>query len=44
MDFFQVIRENVLRDMIVERLQAYRKHSKTLPDRMIVFRDGVSEV
>jgi hypothetical protein len=39
----EVIRENVLRDMIVERLQAYRKHSKTLPDRMIVFRDGVSE-
>jgi hypothetical protein len=30
--------------MIVERLQAYRRHSKVLPERMIVFRDGVSEV
>ncbi|KAF8269712.1 Piwi domain-containing protein [Lactarius quietus] len=39
----EVIRENVLRDMIVERLQAYRQHSKVLPERMIVFRDGVSE-
>ncbi|KAI0250323.1 ribonuclease H-like domain-containing protein, partial [Lactifluus subvellereus] len=32
------------RDMIVERLQAYGRHSKVLPERMIVFRDGVSEV
>lgn len=39
----EVIRDNVLRDMIVERLQAYRQHSKVLPERMIVFRDGVSE-
>ncbi|KAH9008023.1 ribonuclease H-like domain-containing protein [Lactarius hengduanensis] len=36
-------RENVLRDMIVERLQAYRQRLKVLPERMIVFRDGVSE-
>ncbi|KAI0247504.1 Piwi-domain-containing protein [Lactifluus subvellereus] len=33
----------ILKDMIVERLQAYRRHSKALPERMIVFRDGVSE-
>ncbi|KAH9165409.1 Piwi-domain-containing protein [Lactarius sanguifluus] len=39
----EVIRENVLRDMIVERLQAYRQRLKVLPERMIVFRDGVSE-
>ena len=30
--------------MIVERLQAYRQRSGALPERMIVFRDGVSEV
>ncbi|KAI0247516.1 Piwi domain-containing protein, partial [Lactifluus subvellereus] len=29
--------------MIVERLQAYCRHSKVLPERMIAFRDGVSE-
>ncbi|KAH9038041.1 Piwi-domain-containing protein [Lactarius deliciosus] len=39
----EVIRENVLRDMIVERLHAYRQRLKVLPERMIVFRDGVSE-
>ncbi|KAH9987922.1 Piwi-domain-containing protein [Russula compacta] len=39
----EVIRGTVLRDMIVERLQAYRRHSKALPERMIVFRDGVSQ-
>ncbi|KAH9017046.1 Piwi-domain-containing protein [Lactarius hengduanensis] len=39
----EVIRDNVLRDMIVERLQAYRQRLKVLPERMIVFRDGVSE-
>jgi hypothetical protein len=33
-----------LSDMIIERLQAFRRRSKVLPKRMIVFRDGVSEV
>ncbi|KAL1743810.1 ribonuclease H-like domain-containing protein [Schizophyllum fasciatum] len=33
-----------LRDMLVERLQAYEKANKgSLPDRVLVFRDGVSE-
>jgi hypothetical protein len=30
--------------MIIERLQAFRRRSNVLPKRMIVFRDGVSEV
>ena len=30
--------------MIIERLQAFRRRSGVLPKRMIVFRDGVSEV
>ena len=30
--------------MMIERLQLFRKHSKSLPDRVLVFRDGVSEV
>ncbi|KAJ7471966.1 argonaute-like protein [Mycena latifolia] len=32
-----------LRDMLVERLLVYEKKNKTLPQRIIVFRDGVSE-
>ncbi|KAK7039451.1 protein argonaute 1B [Favolaschia claudopus] len=32
-----------LRDMLVERLLAYEKKNKALPQRIIVFRDGVSE-
>ncbi|THH13717.1 hypothetical protein EW146_g6540, partial [Bondarzewia mesenterica] len=32
-----------LKDMILERLQAFRKRSKSLPERILVFRDGVSE-
>lgn len=30
--------------MMVERLRAYQKQSKSLPERVLVFRDGVSEV
>lgn len=30
--------------MIIERLQAFRRRSNVLPKRMIIFRDGVSEV
>jgi hypothetical protein len=30
--------------MMIERLQAFRKRSNTLPKRMVIFRDGVSEV
>ena len=30
--------------MVIERLQAFRRRSNVLPKRMIVFRDGVSEV
>ncbi|KAF9267138.1 argonaute-like protein [Marasmius fiardii PR-910] len=39
------IREMVvdLRDMMVERLVAFEKKTKTLPERIFVFRDGVSE-
>ena len=33
-----------LKDMMYERLVSYKKHSSTLPDRILVFRDGVSEV
>ncbi|KAJ6524443.1 argonaute-like protein [Mycena vulgaris] len=32
-----------LRDMLVERLLVYEKKNKALPQRIIVFRDGVSE-
>lgn len=33
-----------LKEMMCERLLSYKKHSSTLPERIIVFRDGVSEV
>lgn len=33
-----------LADMMVERLQEFQKKSKALPQRIIVYRDGVSEV
>jgi hypothetical protein len=33
-----------LREMLVERLLLYEKKSKKLPERVFVFRDGVSEV
>ncbi|KAI0265235.1 hypothetical protein BGY98DRAFT_1103163 [Russula aff. rugulosa BPL654] len=32
-----------LSDMIIERLQAFRRRSNVLPKRIIIFRDGVSE-
>lgn len=31
-------------DMLVERLQVYERKNKLLPDRIFVYRDGVSEV
>lgn len=41
--FFQTLDE--LRDMLIERLEAYASHNKNeLPERVLVFRDGVSEV
>ena len=33
-----------LTEMMVERLQAFKAASKVLPTRVIVYRDGVSEV
>jgi len=33
-----------LRDMMVERLLVYEKKNKVLPQRIFVYRDGVSEV
>ena len=33
-----------LTDMLVERLLVYEKKNKALPERVIVYRDGVSEV
>ena len=33
-----------LTEMMVERLLAYKAVSKTLPKRVIIYRDGVSEV
>ena len=33
-----------LTDMLVERLQVYERKNKVLPDRIFVYRDGVSEV
>ena len=30
-------------DMMIERLTAFREKSKVLPERIIVYRDGVSE-
>ena len=35
--------ENLTR-MTIERLQLYQKKNRRLPDRVIVYRDGVSEV
>ena len=32
-----------VKDMIIERLTEYNKRMKTYPDRVVVFRDGVSE-
>ena len=33
-----------LTDMLIERLNLYEKKNKVLPDRIFVYRDGVSEV
>lgn len=33
-----------LQDMMVERLLVYERKNKVLPARVIVYRDGVSEV
>jgi len=33
-----------LKEMMIERLSMYRRQSKCLPDRVFVYRDGVSEV
>ncbi len=33
-----------LQDMMVERLLVYEKKNKELPARVVVYRDGVSEV
>ena len=33
-----------LTDMLVERLQVYERKNRLLPDRIFVYRDGVSEV
>ena len=33
-----------LTDMLVERLQLYEQKNKVLPERIFVYRDGVSEV
>jgi eukaryotic translation initiation factor 2C len=33
-----------LRDMMEERLLAYRTKNRELPQRILVYRDGVSEV
>lgn len=32
-----------LTEMMVERLMVFRERRKTLPKRIIIFRDGVSE-
>lgn len=32
-----------LKQMMVERLQCYRRHRSRLPDRIIIYRDGLSE-
>lgn len=33
-----------LADMMVERLKAFQEKSRVLPKRILVYRDGVSEV
>ena len=33
-----------LKEMMIERIQAFRAKSNSLPARIIVYRDGVSEV
>lgn len=33
-----------LKDMMVERLETFQAKNKTLPQRVLVYRDGVSEV
>ena len=38
----QMVQE--LKDMMVERLLLYEKKNKVLPDRIFVYRDGVSDV
>lgn len=30
--------------LLIERLQLYEKKMKTLPERILIYRDGVSEV
>ncbi|KAI0864607.1 Piwi-domain-containing protein [Xylaria cubensis] len=39
----QEMLDNTLEDRFVQRLQLFQKHSKRLPENIIIFRDGVSE-
>jgi predicted RNA-binding protein with PIN domain len=32
------------REMMIERLAVYQKHMRRLPERIVIFRDGVAEV
>jgi eukaryotic translation initiation factor 2C len=41
MDFGQMIED--MKEMMIERLQLYKKKNKALPQRVIFYRDGVSE-
>ncbi|KAI8946453.1 ribonuclease H-like domain-containing protein [Xylaria longipes] len=39
----QEMLDKTLEDRFVQRLRLYQKHSRRLPDNIIIFRDGVSE-
>ncbi|GAB7333535.1 hypothetical protein MBLNU13_g05113t1 [Cladosporium sp. NU13] len=41
--FGDCVDKSILKEMVVERLAVWRKYNKTLPKKILLYRDGVSE-
>jgi hypothetical protein len=41
--FGDCVNQSILKEMVMERLEVWRKYNKTLPKKILLYRDGVSE-
>jgi eukaryotic translation initiation factor 2C len=41
--FGDCVNKSILKEMVIERLEVWRKYNKTLPKKILLYRDGVSE-
>lgn len=41
--FGDCVNKSILKEMVMERLEVWRKYNKTLPKKILLYRDGVSE-